>query len=367
MTAKVNAISNNISHTKEISKKRPVNRLAWWIALFISVCIFVLPTTANAAAPKATDAFYVNDFANVLPSDLVLEMTEHLEILYEKTGAQLVFTTVDYTGADTIDTYALNMFNKYKIGSKENNGVLFLFVIKDDDYYLLPGRGFEELFTSSATNNIFEIVEPWFAEKDYTNAVYNAYLSTLSVVEKFYNVDVYADDGGTPEILAPTAPKSSNAGLFLSIITIFILVFGAIYFFSMLFGGIRRIGFGRRRRYYQPYYRRPRFFPRFFGGSRYYYPPTPTPRPPQSANKTSSSKGAKASRNTGGGGQSSGGGFSRPSSSGGSSSPRPGSSWTSSRGSGGSSWGSSSRSSGGFSGGSSGGGGSSSGGGFGRK
>lgn len=155
------------------------------VILFLLI-VGVIPLRSQAAEklPKPTDAFYVNDFADVIDKKVEEEIIEYGNQLYEKNGTQVVLVTVDFTNGVSLEDYAYKLFNKWGIGSKEkNNGLLILLSIGDDDYWAMQGEGLEDSLTSGKISGILnEYLEPDFAAKDYsagTEKVYGAFIQEL--------------------------------------------------------------------------------------------------------------------------------------------------------------------------------------------
>jgi len=151
--------------------------------LIIITLILVLTCNVVFAAdiPEPTSDFYVNDTANVLSEQTKKLIIDKNVALYDKTGAQIVVVTVEFTNTASIADYAYELFNEYKIGSKDkNNGLLLLLSIGDDDYYALQGAGLERTFTSGTISYLlYEYLEPYFAQQEYDTGV-------LSVFNAFY-------------------------------------------------------------------------------------------------------------------------------------------------------------------------------------
>ncbi|HOD93006.1 MAG TPA: TPM domain-containing protein [Clostridia bacterium] len=152
------------------------------VALIILIFVLTCNIAFAADIPAPTSDFYVNDTANVITDQTEKIIIDKNAALYEKTGAQIVVVTVDYTHTASIADYAYELFNEYGIGSNEkNNGLLLLLSIGDDDYYALQGAGLERTFSSGTLSYLlYEYLEPYFAQQEYDSGV-------LSVFNAFYD------------------------------------------------------------------------------------------------------------------------------------------------------------------------------------
>lgn len=154
-------------------------------AFIFLLFVFLLPyKTASAETLKPTDAFYVNDYADVISDEVEDEIITYGSQLDELSGAQVVLVTVDFTDGESLEDYALKLFNDWGIGSKEkNNGLLILLSVGDDDYWAMQGEGLEDTLTSGKISSILqEYLEPDFANKDYSagaEKTYGAFIKEL--------------------------------------------------------------------------------------------------------------------------------------------------------------------------------------------
>lgn len=161
-----------------------INKKSYYL-LLVLLFVCVMPYKIAAADTlQPMDEFYVNDFADVINDDVEGEIIEYGNQLEEQTGAQVVLVTIDFTDGESLENYAMNLFNEWGIGSKEkNNGLLLLLSIGDDDYWAMQGEGLEDTLSSGKISSILqEYLEPDFAAKDYSAGVektYGAFIQEL--------------------------------------------------------------------------------------------------------------------------------------------------------------------------------------------
>lgn len=261
---------------------------------------FLFPLTIQAARlPEPTSDFYVNDFADVLSEETEQKIDQINAELESINGSQLVVTTVDFLDGMAIDDYAIELFNKWQIGSKENNGVLLLLAIAEDNYYCIQGSGIEDLLSSGRIQLILDYsLEPDFAVGNYSEGV-------DKTVDEIYNILKTASTVATDNESDFTEVISSTTKVTSFISTIFTLI--------IIMTVISAI-FRPRRSYYRP------IRPRYYGGFGYphhhhhHHHSTFTSRP--SSFRSSSSRGAGRSSfgsgsHRGGGGSTRGGGAGR--------------------------------------------------------
>ena len=116
------------------------------VSVFIITLICVL--TLNPVAFAAdTGNEWVYDESNVISKDTedyIKNLNENIFSVY-KNKPQLAIIVIDQLPSETdIDSYKLDMFNKYGVGTADENcGMLFVLAIKDRKYGFEIGDGFE--------------------------------------------------------------------------------------------------------------------------------------------------------------------------------------------------------------------------------
>lgn len=253
---------------------------------FVCLVLAALVMAAAAGAvniPTPTSEFYVADFANVLDTTTEEYIISKNRSLESKNGAQVVVVTVDSTESD-IEDYAYRLFNDWGIGSSTyNNGVLILFAIGDDNYFIMTGYGIEDDFPASVLSEIIDKkTEPYFAKKDYNNAAgttVDAFAAKLESMSFGGIPNPGNNDGGQnqtekPGFFSQVFSFIAALGYFANVIIILVLF--------IVLGVVR--SFARPRFYGGRWFFRPRWFiwpwwrPR---GPRWPRGPGAPPRPPR--------------------------------------------------------------------------------------
>lgn len=160
------------------------------LALLLALTLVLLPGCGKKkpAIPDPPEAFFVLDEADVLTDETEAWIVSHNKTLPQ--GAQIVVVCVPNTGALTIDDYAKQLFNTWKIGdATKKNGVLILLSIGAEDYWVTQGTGLEDLLPSGQIKLILnESLEPDFAAGRYDAGV-RAVFEALSIrLSQIYGV-----------------------------------------------------------------------------------------------------------------------------------------------------------------------------------
>ena len=89
---------------------------------------------------------YVNDFAHVLDPNTVAQMESTCQQIDQKGHAQIAVVTINSLDGADVESYAVDLFKSWGIGSKSTNrGVLILYAIQDHRARIEVGYGLEPI------------------------------------------------------------------------------------------------------------------------------------------------------------------------------------------------------------------------------
>lgn len=148
------------------------------IKLFLLVVITLIPLKCFALV-DATDKFYVNDYGKVLSQKDETFIYENSKKLYEKTKAQIVVVTVKDLEGQDVNSYADSLFEKFKIGTKEESyGLLILLSVNDRLIRVTTGSGTEEFLPDGKVGRIIDnSFIPYGKENKLDKGIMNLYKS----------------------------------------------------------------------------------------------------------------------------------------------------------------------------------------------
>jgi uncharacterized protein len=196
-----------------------MGRARIFLAMFVFAAVWLRAESVSQLHPSN----YVNDFAHVLSAQTVSELNDICQQLDEKAHAQVSVVTINSLDGRDIESYAVDLFKQWGIGSKSTNrGVLILFAIQDHRDRTEVGYGLEPILPDGKVGGFGREAVPLLKQADYDGAVR---LMTLRVA------DVIARDAGIQLTGAeqPPAPSEqpsrgiSAAGI-VAIIVIMIIV-----------------------------------------------------------------------------------------------------------------------------------------------
>jgi uncharacterized protein len=213
----------------------------WWLGA-AGVLLLVLSAQAEPVSQlKATD--YVNDFAHVLDQNTIAQMDEICRQIDEKAHAQIAVVTIHSLDGSDVESYAVDLFHQWGVGSKSTNrGVLILYAIDDRRARIEVGYGLEPILPDGKVGGFQREAIPLMRSGNYNQAL-------LLVSTRV--ADVIAQDAGvqltTPQM--PPVPQDmpargiSAGGIILLIVIVLIVLLTPLrtvlfwIFFSGMFGG----------------------------------------------------------------------------------------------------------------------------------
>lgn len=165
--------------------------------IFIITLILSLLLSFSAFAielPEPTSNFFVNDFADVIDSEVEEELMAIGASLYKQTTAQVVVVTVDSLDGYEVGEYALELGREWGVGSEEtDNGVVLLMSVSDRQVTIQVGYGLEGAITDGKSGRILDTYAiPYLRNDDFSTGLASAYKAIADVV--------YEEYGVTPEI-----------------------------------------------------------------------------------------------------------------------------------------------------------------------
>ena len=202
-----------------MKNKCPIISFILALILISSVCTSVVA----AAVPSPTEDFYVYDGANVISSETEKHIVDKCKKLEAKTGGQIVFVTMKSIDGIDINTFADTIFVQWGIGDKEkHNGLLFLMVLDNLDYWATYGTGIQSRFNPKTIKTMTEsYFDPYFLSDQHDKAVLTLFDKFLSSYEKLYSIDVEAVEPGD---MAEAKADSPLTKVVTTVITILAIV-----------------------------------------------------------------------------------------------------------------------------------------------
>ncbi len=190
--------------------------------LLVIVPLVLAPLLRAEHVSQLHPSDYVNDFARVLDQTTIAELDNLCQQIDQKAHAQIAVVTINSLDGSDIESYAVDLFKKWGIGSKSTNrGVLILLAVRDRRYRIEVGYGLEPILPDGKVGSFGREAVPVLRRNDYGGAVS---LMTSRVA------DVIAQDAGIqlagarPQIPAETREEPSMGLPVGAILLIFIVI-----------------------------------------------------------------------------------------------------------------------------------------------
>lgn len=203
--------------------------------LLVSFLIgFQLPAAAEAL-PNSPDHFYL-DQPGILNNATKNLVDKKGEVYKEKPEApQVVLAVINSTDGDSIDSYAPDLFKKWKIGNqKEDNGVLILYAVNDGErnVRIEVGYGLEDVITDSTAGNILQHAkEDLKSDNDASinKGLQYTFNAVTTLIDRHYDYPADENTLSDDDMDEATSEDSSGFEDFLGVIFIGIIVLVAIF------------------------------------------------------------------------------------------------------------------------------------------
>ncbi len=152
------------------------------------VAAFVVAGAIAFAAIAAEVPFLtgrVVDNAEILSEATRAEITAELKEYEDRTSNQLAVLTVKTLGGESIEDFAVRVFDAWKLGRKgKDNGVLVIVVPADRRMRIEVGYGLEGTLTDAAAARIIrEVMTPPFKANEYDSGVARGVAAIIATLE----------------------------------------------------------------------------------------------------------------------------------------------------------------------------------------
>lgn len=228
----------------------------FFFSIFLITLLMVAGDKSSYAQyPKPVG--FVNDFAGVMQNSNREQLDNTLSEFKDKTGIEIVVVTVNDMGGLDENTYAIELFKEWGIGSKErNDGLLILVAEQERRLRIEVGYGLEHIITDGTAGQIRDrYMSPYLKNNDWDTGITQGALAAASIIAEDMGVKLEDVITGGISRQAPVSsrrPRSQGSPLSLifMIIVFFLLLrsrFGRTILLGMFLGSM--LG-GRRRGYY---------------------------------------------------------------------------------------------------------------------
>ncbi|HZK34982.1 MAG TPA: TPM domain-containing protein, partial [Bacillota bacterium] len=183
-----------------------MRRISILLLVILGVFLCLSPMAGATEYPAPTQAFYVNDYANVISGDVRSHIESATAELEARTGAQIVVVTLSSLEDASLEDFSLGLFREWGIGSaQDNNGVLILVDVGGRQSRIEVGYGLEGALPDGRTGRIQDqYMVPDFAVGDYSLGIKKGFDAIITQVYgeygyEFEGSEYYPDSGAEDE------------------------------------------------------------------------------------------------------------------------------------------------------------------------
>jgi len=194
---------------------------------FVTACAYL--AAASTPQPPSMPRDYVVDLAGVIPEEVQARLNAYLKELEQKTTAQVLVLTVQSLDGQSIEEFAFNTKEQWKLGQKgKDNGVLIAVAVNDRKYRFEIGYGLEGVLPDSMVGSIGrEYLVPYFRKGDYGAGIYAAALAVANTIATHDGVQIT----GMPTFPQPGEISAARPLGALQMVILGIFALGAIILF----------------------------------------------------------------------------------------------------------------------------------------
>lgn len=144
------------------------------VALFSVIIGFSLANPIFAYKSPGASTGYINDFSGLFTTEQKLVLEDTAKTLEITTGVQIAVVTVQNLGDESIETYAVKLFEEWGIGSKKSDtGLLVLLAPHEQKVRIEVGYGLEGTITDAQASDIIRTtMTPFFKRGEYFKGVH---------------------------------------------------------------------------------------------------------------------------------------------------------------------------------------------------
>ncbi|PID27592.1 MAG: hypothetical protein CSB55_08415 [Candidatus Cloacimonadota bacterium] len=114
---------------------------------------------------------WVNDYAGVMSRKAERQISEAIEELNKKTGFEIAVATVKSLQGQNYSEYAVELYNKWRIGSENDEGILILIAPAERKVKIEVGYGAEGYITDGTAGEIRDAMTPYLSRGDFDGGV----------------------------------------------------------------------------------------------------------------------------------------------------------------------------------------------------
>ncbi|MGA7352338.1 MAG: TPM domain-containing protein [Acidobacteriaceae bacterium] len=224
----------------------------WKIACGIVALMWATAPAFSQAVkdlPKPTD--YVSDDAHVMSAQAIDQLNHLCGEVDHEAHAQIAVVTIDTLNGESIEQYAVELEEAWKVGPKgSDRGVIVLIAVKDRRRWIETGYGLEGILPDGRVGDIGRQMVPMLRNNDFDGAMTLAVdeISQIIAQDAGVKLQPLTRWGATQQQPHASAGQIIGGVVFLIVVVIFLIWAGGSgvlgLLLGMFFGGGGRWGGG---------------------------------------------------------------------------------------------------------------------------
>ena len=209
-----------------------------------ALALFLLIAGLRSALPERVEELpqprnYISDFAGVLSPQTQQSLNALCSQVDHRAHAQIAVVTIKSLDGETIENFATNLEDKWKVGPKgSDRGVLLILAVQDRKRRIETGYGLEGILPDSRVGQIGRDMEPALKAGNYDLAVTQAVVQMSQIIAADAGVSLNATPRRGPPQRQQTVKQLSLGEVLIGGIALLVILF-----FLMKFGPPGLIGF----------------------------------------------------------------------------------------------------------------------------
>ncbi len=170
--------------------------------LYGVLILFLVPLFVLAYQNPGKPTGYVNDFAGMLTPDQKQSLEVKLSNFEKETSNELSVVTIPNLGGDTIENFAVKLFQDWGIGKKgKDNGILLLIARDDRKMRIEVGYGLEGALTDAQSYWIIQnALRPAFQAGNYFAGIDGAVDNMIAITKGEFRPDTHSNSSGSYDL-----------------------------------------------------------------------------------------------------------------------------------------------------------------------
>jgi uncharacterized protein len=212
-------------------------------AIFLSIgFVLVLVAAWAYAGPQdmPRPRGFVSDTAGVLPATERIRLESFLASVEKRTSAEVAVVTIASLDGETIESFAVELFEHWGIGKKgKDNGVLLLVSMGERKMRIEVGYGLEGALPDGLTGSILDRhIVPQFKRGAFADGIRFGTYAIAAEIGKEYNVDLFSAQGidGNEYLESASSGPNELMQLLFSLFFFIFIIFGRGFFWPLFFG-----------------------------------------------------------------------------------------------------------------------------------